>query len=477
MGVNIFISGSVAKGIWSGKDIDLVYLTQDAGYVYSESFVVRNMMFQVVYIPIYKLIDIISFDLLSSDRIYINILKGSVPINHDDSVKLAEIKEYIGYMETKIRSFADNDILYHVTHIQELCSEISDIQNNAIVLASDLFLTLLRFITERHHTASKHLGRAVDQNASAQKIGLKYIEAMKKGDFEDFTETARMVISPFLVDEGRVSTGVSYNVPSSHSCIIYIPCERSKTNRAKEILSDLENCCEDCLAYSFYIGQNQVMDCGTYLFIRFADSLDSHMIMDRLCDVHEKYAEICVAEDLKIIFPYNTAFSSGYYFGGYDIFESLIPLFCMLHKNIRKDNDEKIVSGIQICNAWLEKVDCSLMEKYLEYLALYAVDPNGIYNTRQVRYMKQALNRFYMRQSTNLCTCIDSSDELTCLINAIIRIAKELEDSEIHFIGTPLSDDRKEILLVNILDHLLSVCMLDADEKYAVVYHSLKTRQ
>ena len=105
------------------------------------------------------------------------------------------------------------------------------------------------------------------------------------------------------------------------------------------------------------------------------------------------------------------------------------------------------------------------------------MDPNGIYNTRQVRYMKQALNRFYMRQSTNLCTCIDSSDELTCLINAIIRIAKELEDSEIHFIGTPLSDDRKEILLVNILDHLLSVCMLDADEKYAVVYHSLKTRQ
>lgn len=458
-----------------GKDIDLVYLTKDTGYIYSESFMVGNIMFQVIYIPIYKLVDIISFDLLTSDRIYINLLRGSVPINSANSEMLAEIKEYIGYMETKIRSFTDNDILYHVTHIQELCSEMSDIRNNATVLASDLFLTLLRFITELPHTASKHLGRAADQNESAQKICLKYIEAMKKGRFDDFTETARRVILPFLVGEERVSTGISYNVPSSRSCIIYIPGKRSKTDRAKEILSDFEDCCKECLAYSFYIGQNQLMDCGTYLFIRFADTLDNQMVIERLYDVHEKYAETCIAEDLKIIFPYNTAFSSGYYFGGYEIFESLIPSFCMLHRNIRKDNDENIVSAIQICNAWLEKVDRSLIADYLDCLALYAVDPNGIYNTRQIQYMKQALSQFYMRQAVNLYTCIDSSDALTSLVNSIIRTTDELEYNEIHFIRTPLSDDKKELLLLNILDHLLSICMLDADEKYAVVYQSLKT--
>lgn len=477
MDVNIFISGSVAKGIGAGKDIDLVYLTQDTVYVYSESFVTENKVFQVVYIPIYKLVDIISSDLLTPDRIYINILEDSIPLNNDASAQLAEIKGYISYMKTKIRPLADNDILYHVTHIQELCSEISDTRNNASVLASDLFLTLLRFITGLHQTSSKHIGRAVGQNESAQKICLEYIEAVKKGDFEGFAEAARVLISPFQVDDAKLSTGISSNVPSSRSCVIFIPDISSRTDMAKEVISDFAACCEGCLSYGFYIGHNQVMNCGTYLFIQFADTMESRMIMDRLYDVHEKHAETCIAEDLKIIFPYNTAFSSGYYFGGYEIFESLIPMFCLLHKKIRTGRDENLLSGMQICYAWLEKVGRSLMTKYLEYLALYAVDPNGVYNVRQAEYMKQALNRLYMRQSADMYASFDSDAELTRLVDSIIRITDELECNKIHFISTPLSDDKKEILLVNILDHLLSICMLDSDEKYALVYQSLKIRQ
>jgi hypothetical protein len=214
---------------------------------------------------------------------------------------------------------------------------------------------------------------------------------------------------------------------------------------------------------------------GTYLFFRFTDLIDAHIVMGRLYDVHEKHAEACIAEDLKIIFPYNTAFTSGYCFGGYEIFDSLIPSFCHLDKNIRKNSGENLLSGIRLCNEWLEKMGRSFMTRYLEYLALYAVDPNGIYNTRQIRYMNQALNRFYISRSDNQDVHFDSCDELTSLVDSIVRMKDELEDSEIHFIRTPLSNDKKQMLMLNILDHMLSICMLDAGEKYAVVYQSLKT--
>jgi hypothetical protein len=352
---------------------------------------------------------------------------------------------------------------------------MSDMRNNAIVLAADLFLTLSRFMTELHRTTSKHLGRSVRQNESAQKMSLEYVKAIRNDDFEGFVEMARRVIAPFLVEEHKTTTGVSFNVPSDRFCVVYIPGPNSRTDKVREILSDFETCCKDCLSYSFHIGQNQVMGHGTYLFIRLTDLLGGRIVLERLYDVHKKHAETCIAGDFKIIFPYNTAFTSGYCFGGYEIFDSLIPLFCHLDKNIRKGVGENLLSGIRICNEWLQKMGRSFMTKYLEYLALYAVDPNGIYNARQIRYMKHALNRFYLSRSDNPDVHFDSCDELTSLVDSIVRMKDELEDSEIHFIRTPLSNDKKQMLMLNILDHMLSICMLDAGEKYAVVYQSLKT--
>ena len=473
MNLKIFISGSLAKGIGDVKDIDLVYITQDTGYIYSELFETEAIIFHVIYLPEYKLVDIITHDLITPDRTYINLLKGSISINKYDSVILKEIKEYIDYMESKIQFGDDNDVLYHITHIQELSSEISDKRNNSLVLASDLFLTLLRFVTTLHHTTAKHLGRAVCKNNFAQKLCLKYIDAIKEGDFEDFMETANTIISPYLSGEYKVTTGVSYNIPPRNYCVIFIPGNNSRTRTAEQILSCFEESCKARRSYSFYICQNQVMNHGTYLFIQITDKIN----MNQLYDVHKKYADTCIAEDLKIIFPYNTAFCSGYYFGGYEIFERLIPLFYQLHKWIQKDNNDRLLCGIKICKVWLEKVKCSfvLMTKYLDYLALYAIDPNCIYNIHQTKYMKQAMTDFYINHSIDLDIQIEAGNELNHIVNSTIQIAERLKENEIHIISTPLSNNKREILLFNILDHFLAICKLDAGEKYAIVYHSLKT--
>lgn len=476
----IYLSGSLATGSTIGtrvgNDIDLVCLTINAGYIYSESFVIDRLRFHITYMPIYKLIDIISNDFLTPDHIYINILKGSISICNYGIEMLNEIKGYIDYMETRRMIHEDGDIIYHIRHIQDLCMEISDQRNNAAVLASDLFLTLLRFTTGLHHTTSKHLGRVALQNEITKQLNVYYRDAIKKDDYGHFVETVNNIILPFTTEEYKSSTGVSYNVQTNRCCVIYIPGRKSKTHKAIEILSIFEEHCKDYPSYSFYIDRNQVMSCGTYMFLYIADSVYSNRCIKQLYDIHKKYAERCIDEDLKVIFPYNTAFDTGYYFGGYKILESLIPLFSQLCKDIRKNGYQHVISGFKICNVWLEQVkrSYSLMQKYLDYLALYAIDPNCIYNTHQIKYMKQTLSNFYIKHSSKLDTSIEFGDEFNDIINTIIKIAKNIKADEIHVISTPLSNNKREILLFNILDHLLSICKLDAGEKYAIVYHSLK---
>lgn len=51
----IFITGSFARDreYRKGADIDLIYLTKNSGRVYSESFVVGNVRFQMTFMPFF----------------------------------------------------------------------------------------------------------------------------------------------------------------------------------------------------------------------------------------------------------------------------------------------------------------------------------------------------------------------------------------------------------------------------------------
>ena len=476
----IFISGSFARNgeCRKGSDIDLIYLTKNSGHVYSESFVAGNVRFHITFMPAYKLADVIASDIDTLDRIYVNLLEGCVPTDDGGIALLTEIKDYIGYMKSQSDRVQDIHVSWQLGHIRELCSEIPDGRNNAMVIAADLFKTLLAFVTGLPNTMSKHVGRAVAGNLEAEKICAEYTESVTKNDYGGFVSIAMSVISPYIGNGRESSTGISYNQPPKYSLTVFIPGPKNRKLSVRSLMAKLGLCCKGVPFYTFYVGNNQFMECGTYLHVRSNGEVSTGELLDRFYDCHRKLAGICIKEDMKIIFPYRTSFDTGYRFGGITVFSMLYPVFCKISAISFDCKETGIVLGLAVCNIWRTKIvnGDTLLKKYLDSLALDAVDPNCIYNVVQSEYMKGALLDYYDNMEDMRLPPVDATvlDSLSAVLDDLFNSMQKVDENDIHIVRTPFLDSKKVAVLFNTLDHILSIFSLDADEKYAIVHYCLK---
>ena len=476
----IFITGSFARDreYRKGADIDLIYLTKNSGHVYSESFVTGNVRFQITFMPVYKLVDVITSDIDTPDRIYINLLEGCVPTDDSGIALLTEIKDYIGYMKSQHDMAQDIHVSWQLGHIRELCSEILDERNNAAVIAADLFKTLLTFVTGLPNTMSKHVGRAVAGNLAAEKICTVYTESVTMNDYCRFVSLALSVISPYIGNDRESSTGTSYNQPPKSSLTVFIPGRKSRKLSGRNLMTKLGLCCKGVPFYTFYVGNNQFMECGTYLHVRSNGEISTGVLLDRLYDCHRKLAGICIEEDMKIIFPYRTSFDTGYKFGGKTVFSMLYSVFCKISAISSDCKETGIALGLAVCNIWRTKIvhGDTLLKKYQDSLALNAVDPNCIYNVVQSGYMRCVLREYYDNMEEMEIPPVDAAvlDSLSAVLDDLFNSMQKVDENNIHIVRTPFGDSKKVVVLFNALDHILSIFSLDADEKYAIVHYCLK---
>ncbi len=476
----IFISGSFARGEArrKGSDIDLVWVTQNAGYVYSESFTVGNVRIQITVMPAYKLTDVIASDVVSSDRIYINLLEECVPTDENGETILAEIKEYIGYMKSQSDRVQDIHVFWQMAHIKELCFEISNEGNNSVVIAADLFRTLMAFVTGLPNTTSKYVGRAMNGNCTAEKICAEYTESVAKKDYSGFVTTAMSVVGSYIGSDMESSTGISYNMPPKSCLTVFIPGRKSRKPSFQSLMTKFGLCCMDVPFYTFYVGNNQFMECGTYLHVRGNGRVSSEELMDRFYDCHKKLAGICISKDIKVIFPYRTSFDTGYRFGGKTIFNMLYPIFCKIYNLSSNCKAPGIALGITMCNILKTKRadGLSMLKKYMDSLALDTVDPNCVYNVVQSMYMREALREYYDNTDEVELPPVDVSvfDALSTYVDVIFNTMQGIDENEIHIVKTLFPDSKKVTVLLNTIDHILSIFSLDTDEKYAIVHYCLK---
>lgn len=476
----IFISGSYArsKNYQRSSDIDLICLDENIVRIYSETFVVNNVRFQITFMPSYKLADVISADITAPDRIYVNMLEESIPTDANGAKAINEIHDYISYMKNECDRVNDINIYRQLVLIRELCSEISDERNNAVVIASDLLRTLLSFVTELPNTTSKHLGRAVSGNYTATNICTEYIESLKKNDYKKFVKMAISIISQYTADDWKSSTGISYNFPNGSYLTIFIPGCKSRDLAPRHLLEKLKLSCKDAMCYCFYVGNNQFMENGLYLQVRHDKKIPMKELIARLHDCHRKFAGFCIKEDLKIIFPYRTSFDSGYMFGGKAIFNILYPFFCKLYSIAASCNETGIALGLTLCNIW--KTKCTdgrtMLENYMDSIALDAVDPNSVYNVIQAGYMRVALKEYYDSVADSDFPPVDMTVNVSMseTIDGMLNMLQKINEDDIHIIRILFQGRKKYTLLTNILNHLLSIFSLDTDEKYAVVHYCLK---
>ena len=73
----------------------MICLDENIVRIYSETFVVNNVRFQITFMPSYKLADVISADITAPDRIYVNMLEESIPTDANGVKAIDEIHDYI----------------------------------------------------------------------------------------------------------------------------------------------------------------------------------------------------------------------------------------------------------------------------------------------------------------------------------------------------------------------------------------------
>ena len=112
----------------------------------------------------------------------------------------------------------------------------------------------------------------------------------------------------------------------------------------------------------------------------------------------------------------------------------------------------------------------------MDSLALDTVDPNCVYNVVQSMYMREALREYYDNTDEVELPPVDVSvfDALSTYVDVIFNTMQGIDENEIHIVKTLFPDSKKVTVLLNTIDHILSIFSLDTDEKYAIVHYCLK---
>lgn len=479
-----FLTGSVAKNgkVLEHSDIDLICVTKYAGYIYAESCIVDGWTYQIVVMPLYKLPDILALDSLDLDKIYITMLENAIPIFQSSRSWLLNIRKYIAKLKNTMRVSGDEYISYVINHITELCSEMMDERNDKLVVASDLLAVTLRFVLQCPKASSKCLGRKLLNSDRAMNLRQMYVQAIISKDFTQFVQNIKDFIQPLAEAPNNRTTGISLNVPNKNAIILYIPQCNIQDSEYGKIRNMLISTCRKYPHYFFYISSNQTLKCGTYLYV-VTKNFESDKVIAALMRCHERSMPICINQDVKIIFPFDTAFDTGYLFGGKLIFDMLVNHFCALSNCFHDDFDHSsdILSyGINLCLQFAQNIPNSiqLLNKYMDSIALDAVDPNGIYNIRQSKYAGTALRKHYECMNVDFVITEQSSTKrLRKIVNGIFSTILSIQNEEILFPDKTFMGSKRNYLFKNVLDHMLSICCYSQQEKYAILYATLKLNQ
>ena len=474
------VTGSVAKSgrICKKSDIDLICITRHTVYIYTESCYINGILYQIVFMPFYKLSDILAKDIMSMGKIYVNMIENAIPLFPGKPPWLSSLKAYISKMKSIMHITEDEHITYSTDRILELCRELKDDRNDRMIIAADLFNVMLRFAANCPNASSKHLGRKIKDNPIALKIRQSYEDTVISHDYKTLLTSAKELIQPFITKACNTTTGISFNIPTGDSVILYIPIRNMRQESFRNILTELERHCGKHRHYTFYISYNQALECGTYLYIDTMNS-DSSRLIESLFRCHKELMQICIKQDIKVIFPYHTAFDTGYYFGGKIIFRSLVRSFCKLSDFISKIADkDTLVYGICLCRQFDKGIanGKQLLTGYMESITLDAVDPNGIYNIRQAQYACKEWERHY-DICGNRCAkkMLPHDTGFDTIINETTEYIKSINEKDIVFPDITYIGYKKDYLTKNIMDHMFSTLCLGQQEKYAAVYYYLNS--
>ena len=464
---NYCLCGSLLEGRKTrGVDIDVICWSDCVSYVYSERVIAGDALYHLILFPRYKLLDYLICDVCSWGQVLTDMWKSCCDLD-DSGVIVSSIQEYLRKMETHYVISSDDYIYYQINRIQSLCDNLSCPDNNPLLLASELLLAINGLIAGKQFD-TKHLAREVRTNAASKRFQFLFREAAAKEDYSVFVNEVRLFIQQFSINNNASTTGLSYNKISGSFLIVYFPGVR-KDGKDEVALRNLESTIRkttECFLYSFRIESNQALDAGLYLCVHGkGTSLKS--AYSSILLFHKQVMGILLKNNIKMLYPYRTAFSSGFYFGGIGLQEHLTPLFSELssifHRNI--EGPEQAIYSVYDSFANTLSNGLLFLENVRDSIIVDVIDPVGEFNVDQLDMITSKFAKATI-EGRDVPIRFDGFGSLRRTVKKILLFVLSLSDNDILFPALSASGNRHETLLRYILLHIQDIMRLSFQERY-----------
>lgn len=489
----VILAGSYAVGRnISNSDVDIVIVSKKINYIYTESLYEIGHNIQLIFFPYYKIQYTLIKDVFNGKGIYASMFREGCIVKDSPDKILTRMQRYIRNCKEHPNECEELALIYRISNaLDGLNADISGIEK--LYIASEILLNTSKLLTHSYIVDSKHNARNIISNKSDTKFIESYRTFVATHDASTFIQDVDSILSKFGGRQTKYTTGWVYTFPHSDNLTIFFPSHVLDSQLLKCILS-IESICQECYSYVFYIGKNQVMEEGVFLYL-FAPKKNISEIIKQLNDYRAINAYNHIKQSTRMTFPYKTFFQEGILFGGRDNFCSFIPYFCDIwhcflkiveNNSDRKNHISKILSTLLLCELVkvVERIHYEeIVEELFHKLSLDAVDPNGLYNMLQMDELQKATLKLYSKvYKKNFSTYKEIIQgianreivEISRIQNYISQLYKIICKIDVRTLTIPdifNSPNKHTILWMNVLDHLMSIFQLTPTEKFGIVYN------
>lgn len=490
-GVMLTGSYAVGKSVTS-SDIDIVILSKRINYIYSESFYDSKQYIQLIYFPYYKLQFTLIDETFKGKGIYTVIFRDGIILKDNSNEMLARMQEYILSHREHRSEQEELALVFKISNsLEALSAETSEIEK--IYIASEILLNVSGLLTHRYLIDGKHNARHI----LSQEIDQNFIESFRSlvytQDVSMFIRDVDALLAKFGGRQNKYTSGWVYTFSHSDHLMVFFPAHTLCSKILKRIRK-IEEICHGCYSHVFYVGKNQPMEEGVYIFL-YSPQKAICQIVDKLDDYRTAIIYDNMRESVKMTFPYKTLFHEGIIFGGRDILQGMIPYFDdiwhFFYKEVKPDLDQnrngsKILSTLLLYElarfvdkAQYQEIIIELFNK----LVLEAVDPNGLYNITQIDHARDATLKLHsslyesnINKYEEIMQVISRNEndiiiQMRRHISTLYKFVSGINDSLLIIPDIFNVHNKRVILFMNLLEHLMAIFQLTPTEKFGVVYN------
>lgn len=478
------------------SDIDILALSKALNRIVIETFIDKNICYQFILLPYYKASVLLYSDYLKGNTVYRSMIEKGIILKESSNRQLNQLQRF--YKRHPQNQLNDAQLLRLRHKITELLNDIND--NNAlednVFIAMELLRQMALLAIGEPDQSGKHLARKLAIHPQTKVLFDSFIHSVQTNNISTFAA----VVEKMLCSRGgqlrKYSSGYVSAIPDKRFLMIQFPNHTIFQSIIRQTIGEIIALFPPkVLWHSFYIGNNQCMERGTYLYVFAEDSDLISMFKERIDRYFKTAIDQFLRQDIRMSYCYQTSFQDGLLWGGRQIHNRLIPLFaklsCLTEKHMQSKPDKITLFNqtfeliIYLCHQLFRNKEeqIAFLNFYVKCNLCEVIDINGIYPVSLLTSVEQSVikhyEELYVKQKKSFIPVIklmynmddEKENEYFQIASDFSQILLAILPDDLEFPSFCESDHPIFVLYCSVINHLFASMHLNIQEGFSILYY------